>query len=102
MMSSMIRKTLALALLCSTAVAIAAASQYGAAGQGGVGAAPRSDRIASALIQWKRLEQSDTLPFNDYASFLVSYQGWPGEDRMRRIAEERPDASYAAPQSLLG
>jgi soluble lytic murein transglycosylase len=46
-----------------------------------------SDSVALALPQWSALRQSDNLPFDSYASFLVAHPGWPGEQAMRRNAE---------------
>lgn len=45
------------------------------------------DPVVSALQQWSALRQSDSLPFDSYASFLVAHPGWPGEAAMRRSAE---------------
>ncbi|HWV13725.1 MAG TPA: lytic transglycosylase domain-containing protein, partial [Sphingobium sp.] len=47
-----------------------------------------SDPSVSATIsQWRALQQSDGLGFSSYASFILANPGWPGEDRMRRLAE---------------
>ncbi|RVT41739.1 lytic transglycosylase domain-containing protein [Sphingobium algorifonticola] len=43
--------------------------------------------IVSAINEWRRLQQSDGLGFSAYASFITTYPDWPGEDRMRRLAE---------------
>lgn len=43
--------------------------------------------IASTIAQWRALQQSDGLGFSTYASFIMANPGWPGEDRMRRLAE---------------
>ncbi|MGE4411364.1 MAG: lytic transglycosylase domain-containing protein [Sphingobium sp.] len=50
--------------------------------------------IIAAVDEWKRLQQSDTLGFDAYANFLVAHPGWPGEDRIRRLAEKsiNPDS----------
>ena len=45
------------------------------------------DPVVSAIQQWNALRQSDGLPFDSYASFLVAHPGWPGEAAMRRSAE---------------
>ena len=44
--------------------------------------------IESAIARWNALRQSDSNSFSSYASFLVSYRGWPGEAAMRRNAEK--------------
>lgn len=115
-MSSMLKKTVAFmaigVVVLSGSVAASAqnmtseqrawyASRLGVSGAGSVGSVPRSHPIGEAILRWNRLQQSDALPFNDYASFLVSHPGWPGETRMRRIAENQIPASGASSSSLV-
>src|SRR3546814_7342051 len=38
-------------------------------------------------MEWRRLNQSDGLSFNEYAAFLPANHGWPGEERMRKTAD---------------
>jgi len=47
----------------------------------------QSDELASAVVEWKRLQQSDNYPFGDYATFLLNHPGWPGETSRRAAAE---------------
>ena len=54
--------------------------------QGRIGMAQDSS-ITGTISQWRALQASDGLGFSTYASFLVANPGWPGEDRMRRLAE---------------
>jgi soluble lytic murein transglycosylase len=49
----------------------------------------RADPLWAVIDQWNRLRQSDRLPFNDYASFLIAHRGWPGEPALRRAAERQ-------------
>lgn len=110
-MSSMIRTAIALFALCGASVASAQsltseqrawyANRLGVSGAPAVGSVPRAHPLGEAILNWNRLQQSDNLPFNDYASFLVSHPGWPGEDRMRRIAENRLADGSGAPPSLI-
>ena len=44
--------------------------------------------IASAIAQWTAVRQTDALPFDRYASFLLAHPGWPGESAIRRSAEK--------------
>lgn len=44
--------------------------------------------IASAIAQWTAVRQTDALPFETYASFLLAHPGWPGEAGVRRAAEK--------------
>ncbi len=46
-----------------------------------------NDAVAAAIPQWNALRQSDNLPFDSYATFLVAHPGWPGEQALRRSAE---------------
>lgn len=46
-----------------------------------------ADPVAMAIPQWNALRQTDNLPFDSYASFLIMHPGWPGEAAMRRTAE---------------
>lgn len=43
--------------------------------------------MAQAVARWKLLTGSDRFPFDDYASFLLSYPGFPEEARLRGYAE---------------
>ena len=60
---------------------------------------PTDGSIAGTISQWRALQQSDGLGFAPYASFIMANPGWPGEDRMRRLAETgiNPD-SYSPAQ----
>jgi soluble lytic murein transglycosylase len=44
--------------------------------------------IAQALAQWTAVRQTDALPFDSYASFLLAHLGWPGEAATRGAAEK--------------
>ncbi|MBC2777872.1 lytic transglycosylase domain-containing protein [Parasphingopyxis marina] len=115
-MSSMIKHTITLAALAAatlTACAPAAAqsltseqrawyaNRLGVSGSNSVGSVPRANPLGEAILQWNRLQQSDSLPFNDYASFLVSHPDWPGEARMRRVAENQIPATGTSAASLI-
>ncbi|PAX08447.1 lytic transglycosylase domain-containing protein [Sphingomonas lenta] len=53
-------------------------------------ASPYGDtNIASTIAEWRSLQQTDALPFDSYARFLVAHPGWPGEAGMRRAAERQ-------------
>lgn len=57
--------------------------------------------ILATVDQWKALRGSDSLNFDSYASFLMGHPGWPGEDRMRRIAENAIDPNRDAPSRIV-
>ena len=49
-------------------------------------AAPRGP-VAGAIQRWQTLSATDRLSFGDYASFLLSYPGYPEEEKIRAYAE---------------
>lgn len=57
--------------------------------------------IIATVDQWKRLQQSDALGFDSYASFLMANPGWPAEDRMRRLAETSINPASYSPASVI-
>lgn len=50
---------------------------------------PADGAIAAAIAQWKAIQQTDALPFDSYAGFLMAHPGWPGEPANRRAAEKQ-------------
>ncbi|RYY36780.1 MAG: lytic transglycosylase domain-containing protein, partial [Sphingomonadales bacterium] len=108
-MSSMLATMFKSALLLAGVSSVAAASQltqsqaawYAQALESGVPrAAPgyiQSDQLSGALVEWKRLQQSDNYPFSDYANFLLAHPGWPGETSRRAAAETVLDSGTWAP-----
>ena len=36
-------------------------------------------RSPATIAQWRALQQTDALPFDSYAGFLLAHPGWPGE-----------------------
>lgn len=98
-MSSMLAPVLKSSLLLAGVAGVAASSQMAqqqldwyrtAIAEGGTRAAPpyiQSDQLQGAWMEWQRLQQSDGLPFSDYANFLLVHPGWPGETSRRAAAE---------------
>lgn len=56
--------------------------------------------LAAALAQWRALQQTDSLPFDSYAGFLMAHPGWPNETANRRAAERQAGNGYAAPANI--
>jgi soluble lytic murein transglycosylase len=54
--------------------------------------------IAATIAQWRALQQTDALPFDSYAGFVMAHPGWPNETANRRAAERQ--AGNAAPGSV--
>ncbi|AJP71589.1 lytic transglycosylase domain-containing protein [Sphingomonas hengshuiensis] len=57
----------------------------------------QANALDAALVEWKRLQQSDNWPFSDYANFLLVHPGWPGETSRRAAAETVLDSGAASP-----
>ncbi|MEY4159623.1 MAG: hypothetical protein RLZZ136_244, partial [Pseudomonadota bacterium] len=53
--------------------------------------------IAQAIQQWKWLSSTDGASFATYTSFLLSYPGFPLEDKMRRSAEKALERENPGP-----
>jgi soluble lytic murein transglycosylase len=60
-----------------------------------------SDSVAAAISQWNALRQTDNLPFDSYASFLIAHPGWPGEQAMRRTAERVLQPGIVTPGRIV-
>ena len=99
-MSSVVRTTFAL-LLASVAMTPSIASAQDAADwdrSRATHAAQPASPMAQAVARWKLLTGSDRFLFDDYASFLLSYPGFPEETKLRSYAEralERESAPAA-------
>lgn len=57
--------------------------------------------LAQPIAQWKALQQTDALPFDSYASFLLAHPGWPGEAANRRAAERQAAAGTGSASALV-
>ena len=57
--------------------------------------------VAATISQWRALQQSDGLGFSTYASFIMANPGWPGEDRMRRLAETSINPNSYDPRQVV-
>ncbi len=55
--------------------------------------------IAATIAQWRALQQTDALPFDSYAGFLMAHPGWPNETANRRAAERK--AATGAPANVV-
>jgi soluble lytic murein transglycosylase len=108
-MSTMLAPVIKSALLMVGVSGLAASSQmtqeqiawYKAAIEEGMGqTAPayiQSGELSGALAEWNRLQQSDNLPFSDYANFMLMHPGWPGETGRRAAAETVLETGTWAP-----
>ena len=101
-MSSMVRKSLAPLLLSLALAPLPVLAQDGtewdqARAQSRVS---QPGTMAQAIQQWKLLTSSDQFSFTDYASFLLSYPGFPEEAKLRTWAEKSLERGYADPARL--
>jgi soluble lytic murein transglycosylase len=105
MLASALKTTLLVAGTSSLAVSSQVAQQqvqwYRTAMEAGVPRVPppyiQSNQLSDALIEWKRLQQSDNYAFSDYANFLLLHPGWPGETGRRAAAETGLESGTWAP-----
>ena len=104
-MSSM-QRTISLTLLAATAgfaigFPIAAQAQEGGEwdmARARNAAAPRTP-MGQAIERWRLLSKNDSMPFSEYSSFLLTYPGFPDEDKIKGYAERalaRETVSYPA------
>ena len=64
-------------------------------------AGPADAAIASALAQWRTILQTDAMPFDSYAGFVMAHPGWPNEAANRRAAERQASMGSGAPASVI-
>lgn len=62
---------------------------------------PSDPSISGTISQWRALQQSDGLGYATYASFIMANPGWPGEDRMRRLAETGINPDSYDPRQVI-
>src|SRR5690606_34555781 len=81
-------------------------AEWGAADWDGARAnlvASQPGRMAGEIARWERLyaDSSTRLPFQDYASFLLTNPGFPEEATLRGRAEQRLSGEFVPPESVL-
>lgn len=57
--------------------------------------------MAQAIDRWQLLTSSDRFGFSDYAGFILSYRGFPDEDKLRRYAENALDKQSGEASSVV-
>ncbi|MDF8333476.1 lytic transglycosylase domain-containing protein [Novosphingobium cyanobacteriorum] len=60
-----------------------------------------SGPVAQAIDRWKLLTSSNRFGFSDYAGFVVSYPGFPDEQKLRRYAEGALERDSADSRQLV-
>lgn len=117
-MSSMLRATTALSIISSLCFPVAARCQEdqnlapATAAQATYGAQDwdraRAQQMQShnlamhqAVDRWRQLVASDRMGFGAYASFLMSYPGFPQQDKLRTYAERALDSESPDPGTMI-
>lgn len=57
--------------------------------------------MMAAVERWKLLSSSTRFGFSDYSSFVLSYPGFPDEEKLRRYAELSLERDFADPSRLV-
>lgn len=57
--------------------------------------------MMAAVERWKLLSSSNRFGFSDYSSFVLSYPGFPDEEKLRRYAELSLERDFAEPSRLV-
>lgn len=57
--------------------------------------------MAQAISRWQMLYGSDRYAFSDYSGFILSYRGFPEEEKLRRSAEAALDRQSADASSVV-
>lgn len=57
--------------------------------------------LAQAISRWQMLTASNAYAFTDYSGFILSYRGFPEEEKLRRSAEAALDRQSADASSVV-
>jgi len=102
-MSSMLRASTILMLLAAACTSSPAQCDDGREwDQARVRELAQDDAVMrSAIARWKVLSKSDGLDFGTYVGFLMSYPGFPFEEKIRRSAEAALERASPDPQQMV-
>ena len=107
-MSSMLRATTALIMLASLCGSVPAQSQDGPDRDGREWdhararlATGQRTAMSQAIERWKLLSGSDRFGFSEYSSFVLTYPGFPLEEKMRTYAEKALERESPDPARML-
>lgn len=100
-MSSMVSKALVTALTISAALVPGHALAQAGWDQGRSSLVAQTGGISYAISRWEQLTASPQYTFEDYAGFLLSYPGFPDEDKLRANAEARLGYDFVSPERLI-
>ena len=104
-MSSMLRASTVVLLAYGACLSVPAQCQDGREWDAARAQLVASQRgtMGQAIVRWQQLTASNAFTFSDYAGFLLSYPGFPDEDKLQAAAEralerEAPDPSNSNPE----
>jgi soluble lytic murein transglycosylase len=102
-MSSMVRATGIVLLLATSLLSPSAHAQDGSEWDRAraQGASSQRGNMGMAIERWKLLSTSDRMSFTDYSGFLLSYPGFPDEDKIRGYAEQALDRESVDPTRVI-
>ena len=58
-------------------------------------------RMAPAIREWERLKATKSAPFEDYASFMLSFPGFPDAGTLQETAEARLSSQFVANDRIV-
>ena len=101
-MSSMLRATTLLMLLTSALVSPAARGEDGREWDKARAQLVSNQRgsMSYAVERWHNLTASDRFGFADYSGFLLTYPGFPQEEKLRAYAEQALERESAQPRQV--
>ncbi len=99
-MSSMVSRIVLASLLLAPTTCMAAEQLGWQSGDSKL-SDPTGGNAQLALQRWRVLTGSDNYSFEDYAGFLVTYPGWPGDTRMQRNAEQAININSFSPSRVI-
>jgi soluble lytic murein transglycosylase len=101
-MSSMLRLTACAVLAAFAAISTPLRADDASWDQARAAAADRQDpAIRAAIERWKVLNTNPALGFDQYASFLLNYPGFPFEEKIRSQAEAALERETAEPRVIV-
>jgi soluble lytic murein transglycosylase len=104
MMTSLIKTGLLFAGMSGLAIGSGAAQEqlgWGRATQLLSGDSASTAALSTTITEWKSLQAASSMPFENYARFLIAHPGWPNELALRRAAEKALDAGGWSPSTTV-
>lgn len=102
-MSSMLKLTASVLLAATALTSAPARAQDGTEWDHArsANATQQDPAMRQAIERWKTLSTTSTLTFDQYAGFLMTYPGFPMEEKVRQYAEAALERQPAAPETVV-